>query len=297
MSPHRLVPLLALVLLLFAPPAPAAGTVRGRLSFESEALGGPLHYSLYLPPGYDEDAARRYPVVYLLHGLGGRDSDWVRMGRIRATADRLIESGAIPPLIVVMPDGGNGWYVDSAAVGGPGDYGTAIGRDLIAHVDLTYRTVAGRRGRAIAGLSMGGFGALRLAFAQPERFAAAASLSGAVFRPVRSAEEAPAEGRIFHGAFGTPFDPARFNRASLFDRIDDVAALADPPGLYLAVGDDDGFGLWRSTVELFLALRDAGVPAELRVTDGDHVWPLWADQIEGALHFLAGHLAAPSDEG
>ena len=297
MPRSRLLPPLALLLLLPAAspadvPASAApgGTTRAQLSFASAALGRPLHYSIYLPPRYEEEGARRYPVVYLLHGLGGRDTDWLTMGGLAATADRLIGAGEIPPVIVVMPDGADSWYVDSAAVGGPGDYETAIGHDLIAHVDATWRTVAHRGGRAIAGLSMGGYGALRLAFTEPGAFAAVAGLSAAVFPDVATADAAPGGLGIFRTAFGAPFDPARFDRLNVYALVDGLAAVDDPPGVYLTCGDDDGFGLWRTNIELFLDLRDAGIPVEFRMTDGGHTWSLWGREVADALRFLAGRL-------
>src|SRR5256885_141105 len=92
-------------------------------SFASPALGGDLVYSVYLPPGYAREHGP-YRVLYLLHGTRGSALDWPRMGGARETADALIASGAIQPLIIVMPAAGNSWYVDSAAVGGPGDFAT-----------------------------------------------------------------------------------------------------------------------------------------------------------------------------
>jgi S-formylglutathione hydrolase FrmB len=301
MPRSRLLPpltlLLVLALLPAARPASAAsgGTTRAHLSFESAALGRPLHYAIYLPPGYDEEGARRYPVVYLLHGLGGRGTDWLAMGGLAATADRLIGAGEIPPVIVVMPDGADSWYVDSAAVGGPGDYQTAIGRDLIAHVDATWRTAAHRGGRAIAGLSMGGYGALRLAFMRPDMYTAVAGLSAAVFPDVATADAAPGGLGIFRAAFGAPFDPVRFDRLNVYGLVDDLAAVEDdPPGVYLTCGDDDGFGLWRTNIGLFLDLRDAGVPVEFRMTDGGHTWSLWGAEMANVLRFFAGRFG-PSE--
>lgn len=270
-----------------------AGEVRRALAAESPALGRPLPYAIYLPDGY-ESGKRRYPMLLLLHGLGGDEGDWLGMGDIAGTLDRLIAEGALPPLIVVMPAGADSWYVDSADIGGAGDYHSAIVGDLLAHVDGTWRTMGDRAGRLVAGLSMGGYGALRLAFVRPELFAAAASLSGAIF-PDLSAQTDVSAGqvRMFRGVFGAPFDVARFNRLNLFGRIPALAAMEDPPALFLTVGDDDGFGLYRGSLLLFLALTEAGVPAELRVTDGDHAWSLWRREIETVLRFFAEVLGRP----
>ena len=284
---------ITLILVLAGPVVTAAEgqRVRESLSFESSTLGRSMAYSLYLPPGYDEDEATRYPVVYMLHGLGGNERDWLLGAGIDDAADRMIGDGTLPPIILVMPDGGDSWYVDSADIGGPGDYETAITEDLIAHVDATYRTLPVREGRAVGGLSMGGYGAVRLAFVRPDLFAAAASLSGAVF-PDMAAPEDVSETQIalFRGVYGTPLDIDRFNDANVFGQIGSLAAAGTPPPVLLTVGDDDDFELDRGAHALFVALRDAGLPVELRVTDGGHVWPLWAQEVERALVFLTAHL-------
>ena len=259
--------------------------VERELAFESVALGGPLRFALLCPL---EPAATSagYPVVYLLHGLGGNHADWLEGGRIEATYDRLRREDAIPPLFVVMPDGGDGWYVNSAAIGGPGDYGRAVGTELVGHVDATLPTEASRTARAVVGLSMGGYGALRLAFTHSDRFAAAASLSGAIL-PNFDPERTPSTEEIWFlkDAFGVPFDPARFNALNLFGLI--PKAEPAPPAVFLTSGDDDELGFHRGTMRLFIDLEAAGVPVELRITDGGHDWALWAEQIEPALRFFA----------
>ncbi len=287
---------LAIILFLVFIGPIAAGAedrrVAESLSFESATLGRPMDYSLYLPPDYYAEEATRYPVIYMLHGLGGNERDWLRGAAIADTVDRLIAEGMLPPVIIVMPDGGNSWYVNSADIGGPGDYETAITEDLIAHVDATYRTLDARDGRATGGLSMGGYGAVRLAFFRPDLFAAAASLSGAIFPDMATPEDvSETQVGLFRGVYGTPLDTERFNRANVFGQIEPLAAAGNAPPVLLTVGDDDYFELDRGAHALFVALRDAGLPAELRVTDGGHVWPLWAQEVERALVFLTAYLA------
>jgi len=287
---RRLAAALALcAVALAADPADAASEVHRSLAFDSPALGRPMAYSVYLPDGYAPDGPP-LPVVYLLHGLGGGETDWLDAGGLRATADRLIAEGALPPVLVVMPDGADGWYVD--APDGAGRYETAVLDDLAAHVEATYRARGDRAGRAVVGLSMGGFGALRLAMHHPDRFVAAASLSGALFPPGTYAapETAGMPAALFRGAFGTPFDRIRLRRASPFAVVEALAARhaagAPVPALYLTTGDDDHFGFETGAMRLYLALEAAGLPSEIRVTDGDHVWPLWRAELPGALRFL-----------
>ncbi|MEO1774547.1 MAG: alpha/beta hydrolase-fold protein [Pseudomonadota bacterium] len=246
--------LLALLALLAAPAGfgAGAGDLRRDQPAPSPALGAPLLYSVYVP---EAAPGERLPVVYLLHGYGGGQYEWAQGGRIEAKLDRLIDKGEIEPVIAVMPAAGKSWYVDSARWGGPGDYETAIVRDLVAHVDATYSTIASRQGRAIMGLSMGGHGALRLAFAHPEVFGAVAGLSPAIWRPggvsARSgpgAVDLDARERWYPRTTGETFDLATFNLQSPFALVTSVAAADPPPAIMLAVGDDDFFGLHDGTV-------------------------------------------------
>lgn len=267
----------------------AESTIHFGLQAESPALGRPLRYSLYLPDGY-RDHPGPLPVLTLLHGYGGDDRDWLNVGGLRGTMDRLIASSEVPPMIVVMPAAGNSWYVNSAAFGA---VETAITRDLRAHVERHWPVRSNPPGRFVAGLSMGGYGALRFALRSPEDWRGVASLSGAIFPGFASAEEIkPGQLNLFGAAFGEPFDPARYDALNFFDRVPRLAEREAPLGIYISVGDEDYFRLERGSVALYLAMRDAGVPIEMRIRDGGHVWPLWRAELEHVLRFFGGLLAA-----
>ncbi len=264
-------------------PSPAdaqRGQVFEGRSFPSSSLGTDWAYSLYLPPGYGEEE-RAYPVVYLLHGYGGDHTNWVRMGDAAITADSLIAVGAVPPVILVMPDGRNSFYVDSDPASGFGAVETALVRDLVTHVDGAFRTISHRRGRMIAGLSMGGYGAIHLAFKFPELFGAAASLSGVLTR------EEPERKDLFVPAFGDPLDPARWAEENPFNWIGHVKESGLRLPVYLTVGDDDAPWLYEGPVEFYSALKEAELPAELRMTNGPHAWEVWDDALREALLFFA----------
>jgi S-formylglutathione hydrolase FrmB len=146
------------------------------LTLRTPALAAPTKVRILLPAGYGSHPKRRYPVLYLLHGAGGDQTDWTTQG----AADQLT---AKLPLIVVMPAGGHGgfytdWFNDGA--GGRPRWETWHIRRLIPYVDRHYRTRATRSERAIAGLSMGGFGTFSYAARHPDLFTAALSMSGAV---------------------------------------------------------------------------------------------------------------------
>ena len=153
---------------------------------DSPALGGRTRVNVLLPEDYDPSGATRYPVLYLLHGALADYNDWNASGRIMALVDGVSADKGLPPFIVVMPDGGHyGWYsdwygTDLGSTGTPPAWSQYHVRELIPWIDKSFPTIADRSGRAIAGLSMGGFGAMSYTARHPDLFAAAGSFSGAL---------------------------------------------------------------------------------------------------------------------
>jgi len=308
--------------LLLAPPR---GTVRVERFF-APALGVEKHYVIYLPPSYPSSPGRRYPVAYYLHGFSGDESDWVSLGSIDVVADSLI-AGGTPEMILVMPDGDDGWYTNWEEPPEPYDaclvdtlvnraapalcvvqahYEDYIVRDLVRHVDSTYRTVADRRHRGIAGLSMGGFGAATIALEHPDVFSAAASHSG-VLSPLYAgphpfaappryhtsidsvaagwkgmwAAIAPAFGRTL--ASWTARDPAQLVRR--------LAAAGGPmPALFLDVGTHDGLvDQARAFHSELAALGISSTYAEW--PGGKHDWKYWHAHAGESMRWLAERIA------
>ncbi|MFZ5756036.1 MAG: alpha/beta hydrolase [Pseudomonadota bacterium] len=145
------------------------------VNLRSTALVIPATVRVMLPDGYDDDPNRRYPVLYLLHGGGGTHEDWTHLGAESATAGL--------PVIVVQPDGDRGgWWADALTPGLDGlpRWETFAIRQMIPWIDANFRTLATREGRAIAGLSMGGYGTMSYAARHPDLFVSASSFSGAV---------------------------------------------------------------------------------------------------------------------
>jgi S-formylglutathione hydrolase FrmB len=267
--------------------ADGASSVRRSLAFQSEALGAPVRFSVYLPAGYGEGPAR-YPTIYLLHGHGGDETSWLDLGGLQEAADRMIADGRLPPSIIVTPSAKNGWYVDNQ---GAGRWQTALLDDLVAYVDATWRTDARGQARAIGGYSMGGYGALRFALLEPDSFVAAASLSGALFPDVKAASEFPPfQLKFFGDAFGASFDPKAFNAVNPWRYIGTDAADDDVPALYMAVGDKDIGILAAGNVAFQKALTAAGIPVTYAVVPGGHNWALWSSQLEPMLAFLGDRL-------
>lgn len=296
-----------------------AGTLQA-FHFSSPALGRDQEAQVYVPSG---DAPKGgWPVLYLLHGLNGAATDWDRLGKLKTTVDKLVADGEIKPLLIVMPSGGNSWYVDSADVKGPGNYATAIARDLTQAVETAYPVGRDRSHRAVAGLSMGGFGALRLGLAEPGRYSAIAALSPAIWQniPATALEKTqkdldimrasyfqkldadtvtagvvlPPNGDHFSGAFGTPFDARRFNGANVFTLLERaVESTKNLPSIYLTVGDDDSHLLFRGAIAFFETMRMDGRMIDFRVTNGDHDWECWRASLGDALRFIDRNMTQP----
>ena len=265
-----------------------AGTILESQTFQSDALGK-LTYSIFLPDSYDSDS-RAYPVIYLLHGYGGSDTDWVRFGDVAFTAEQLIPDNQIPPMIIVMPDGKDSWYVPSKVFG---DVERAFTKDLVAHIDATYRTIPERTSRAIGGLSMGGYGAAYLAFNHPDLYAAVGIMSGALFQGVPPLDNAGiARETLFAGAFGKPFNPALWKKRNPFAAIKKLAKAEESLAVYITVGDDDIFAFYKSSTSFYTALQNAKIPSQLPITDGGHTWAVWSDALPKVLVFFADSFEA-----
>ncbi len=164
-----------LLLVLSASAAAAEGLALKTVTFDSPAVGRTMKYNILLPQDYDS-STKRYPVLYLLHGLTQNYTVW---GLQNGTP---FYAGLYNDLIVVMPDGGNSWYVNWTVneAGQKNNWEDHIIRDVVGHVDWNYRTIARREGRAIAGLSMGGYGALTLGLRSPDLFISIGTTSGAL---------------------------------------------------------------------------------------------------------------------
>jgi S-formylglutathione hydrolase FrmB len=281
--------LMILPLLLAALPASASGVVDYGLTADSPTLGRPIPYAVYRP--ISAEANRRFPVVYLLHGKGGAEGEWFSWGRLGEMLDTAIAEGRLPPMIVVAPGFGNSWYVDSDV----GKFETALATDLVAAIDASLPTAACREGRAIGGLSMGGYGAMLQVIDHPDEYVAGISLSGALHEPfVANDPRLQWVPEVYDDVFGTPFDPQLFNRKSPFMHVEWVRRLdaRQKPAIYLTIGDKDYPDLIEGNANLHNRLIYAGVDSTLRITAGDHSWDTWRAQIIPALEWLAPKLSA-----
>ncbi len=274
-------------------PVPVVAAPQARL-LESMAMNSSLmnqvvKFSIYLPPDYYV-SNRRYPVLYLLHGLGDNETSWVQFGEADRMADEGIKAGELPPMIIVMPNAGVTWYVN--------DYQNKIRyedmfvQELIPHIDSSFRTRTQREFRALSGLSMGGFGSLVLAMHHPELFIACAALSAAV-RTDETFASIPDDryNTVYAPIFSGPVKgQERLTVAWKRNSPITLAKSAPETDLtkvhwYLDCGDDDALTVGNSM--LHLALLDRKIPHEYRVRDGAHTWTYWRTGLPDALKFIA----------
>jgi S-formylglutathione hydrolase FrmB len=276
---------LLFVALALAFALPAAASVVVTREFDSTALQRKWSYAVYLPDGY-ETSNLKYPVLYLLHGHNQDLYAWANFGHIQSTADTLIAHAEIPPAIIVMPDAGTTWYVDRKE-----KMETAVIQDLLGDVQHTFRVIEARNGRVIAGLSMGGYGALRFVLKYPEMFAAAGLLSPAIYDP----EVPQGSGARRAGVFGaSEFDPQvwkELNYPALWEAF--LAKKIAVP-MYINSGDDDDFFIEAEATRLYSLLRKNSQPAELRIVDGAHKWPVWESTIGDAMRYVFRYAARPA---
>ena len=259
-------------------------------SVRSAALGSELRFTVYLPDGY-KDSATRYPVVYLLHGAGGDENEWVRKGGAVETLDGLIKRGLMRPTIAVMPTAGpDSWWADGASAKAE----TAIMTELLPFVEGKYRALTERNSRAIAGLSMGGYGALNLSLRYPARFCAAGIISPAIYDPLPP--ETSASRRAAQFMRDGKFDPDTWKALNYPAQLDKYTQSPQKVPMWIVSGDHDFLGIAVMSANLYWRLLKIQPKlAELRVIDGDHEWMAFRDALPDTLQYLDRQCAkAPS---
>ena len=252
------------------------------LSLQREA-----EYAVLLPASY-ETSDLRYPILYLLHGLFGSYQNWCELTNIEELAH---DSN----LIIVMPDGKDGWYTDSETT--PANrYESFFIDDLLPEVERLYRVINAREARAIAGLSMGGYGAFKFAVRYLHEFELAASFSGAFDAPERS-DEAPGfdwdtlKPSILQ-AFGAR-DSLTRTRNDLYKLVQSlqIEEVRQLPYFYFDCGLSDGF--IGANLRLKNLFDSVGVRSEFAGIEGGHDWDYWGSRLPGLLKLTVEHLAGP----
>ena len=266
----------------------AQGIVKEKQVIKSAILNREVHYSIYLPNDYNT-SDRAYPVTYLLHGYGDADDGWIQFGEINRLADEGIKSGKMPPMIIVTPDGFTSFYINAAD--GSMNYEDFFIKELIPHIEKTYKVKAERKYRGIAGLSMGGYGALMYALKYPNLFVASAPLSAAVWT---DNDIVNLSDNMYNSLFGSSMGKNLKGK----DRLTAAWQANSPMAIiekkttaelstvkyWIDCGDDDFLTV--SNSELHIVLINKKVPHEFRMRDGAHNWTYWRTGIVDALSFI-----------
>ncbi len=263
-----------------------SGKVLESLEFTSKIVNSTVKYSVYLPPGY-ESSERSYPVVYLLHGYSDDETGWVQFGEVDKMADREIANGNFASSIIVMPDGKVTWYVNS--FDGSDRWEDMFVDEFIPFIEKEYRARPKKEFRAIAGLSMGGYGALVLAMHHTDLFSTAVALSAGVIT-----DEQIINSTAFDHYFGKIFYNTKpENEVSEHWKANSPLHLVESVELdklksvrfYMDCGDDDF--LSEGNMLLHIKMKNVGIPHEFRVRDGSHSWGYWRAGLPAGLKFIS----------
>ena len=256
---------------------PGSGKVEFK-TMPSEILNEEREYSIYLPPGYEQNTEKSYPILYLLHGGGGSHKNWPERGHVGDVANQLIASNEAAEMIIVCPEAGKTFmnYFNNP----DWRYEDYFFEEMIPYIESNYRVIGDKKHRAIAGLSMGGQGTVVYASHHPELFCAAYAMSSYLY-----AMDLP---------FIDPEDEVMQKVQKLVNDNNCVEYLKNASdqkvaelktlSWFIDCGDDDfTFDL---NMEYIAAMREKQIPYQLRVRDGGHTWEYWHSALYIALPFI-----------
>jgi enterochelin esterase-like enzyme len=267
----------------------AKGKVQKELRYKSTVLGYQVHYSVYFPPEYDKDG-KHYPVVYLLHGYKGDHTSWIKQGKINKIMDSCIAKGEIEPMILIIPDGKVFWYINDYQ--NIARYEDFMFKEFLPFIDTTYKTIPDKGHRAVAGLSMGGYGSLVWAMQHPDKFSMCVALSAAMFTKeglvsmpdqlykymsmLYGAQGATGNDRITqHFIENSPIEMAQNNPA------DSLKAVK----WFIECGNQDQLSAVNKKLDEILSQRNINHIYHAR--DGRHDWKFWREGIYQGLKFIS----------
>jgi S-formylglutathione hydrolase FrmB len=260
-------------------------------SIDSRILKRPVRYCVQVPGSYDQKDAqgqlRSFPVLYYLHGLGDDEQSFSRSGGWTLIED-LREHGKIGDFLIVAPAGGNSFYINSAD--GKVRYSDFFVREFVPYIEKKYRVVPGREGRAITGISMGGYGALRFAFAYPELFSAVSAQSAALMMISPEELSAASESHMpvmnaLGPVFGNPVDVARWRANDPFVLARKNHAALKNMAIYFNCGQSDDYGFEVGAAALDKQLTKEGIVHQYRPYPGGHSINYFLSHLEEVMEF------------
>jgi S-formylglutathione hydrolase FrmB len=270
------------------------GHAQGRIdcnALQSHILGESVHYCVMLPPDYDGATAghspRRYPVLYFLHGLGDNEQSLFKGGGWDLIQD-LRQKGQVSDFLIVTPEGRRSFYINSAD--GRVRYSDFFIREFIPYIDSHYAIRRERSARAISGFSMGGYGALRFAFAHPELFSSVSAQSAALIAEPPQQAESGGLGTVF----GSPVDARHWDENSPFvlAKRNRTSIRASGLSIYFNCGSKDDFGFDQGAEKFHRQLQSEGIPHEYHLYPGNHSGEYFMAHLGEVLKFHSRVFAA-----
>jgi S-formylglutathione hydrolase FrmB len=261
---------LFLTAFLWSPALKAQGRAECSV-IKSQILAHPVRYCAFLPESFDKDKTRQYPVLYYLHGLGDNEQSLLNFGGWDVVSE-LRSQGKVGDFIILAPAAGHTFYINSE--NGKVRYEDFFMKEFLPQMEKKYRAERTRATRGITGVSMGGYGALRLAFKYPDEFAAVSAQMPALIAdlPNNISSDAPGSpGSLLGDVFGSPFNREYFTRNNVFyfARTDSAASLKRT-SIYFNVGNNDDYGFEQGAQQFDRILKERGVPHQFHMYPGRH---------------------------
>jgi S-formylglutathione hydrolase FrmB len=259
----------------------------------SKVLHRDVPYCVLIPKGYDAAPAQKFPILYFLHGLGDNQQSLVNMGAWNLISD-LRQQGKISDFLIATPAGWTSFYINSAD--GRLRYSDFFTNEFVPFIERKYRARTDRGGRAISGISMGGYGALRFAFANPQKFSAVSAESAALFDESpktldRAMQSGSPRASILGPVFGEPIQPEHWRANDPFTLAKQNAALLSRVAIYFNCGEQDGYGFNEGAVALDKQLSSEKIPHTVKLYPGEHSLAYFLAHIGEVMEFHSREFA------
>jgi S-formylglutathione hydrolase FrmB len=260
-------------------------------ALNSHILKFTVHYCVYLPASYDAGAHKhpstRFPVLYFLHGLGDNERTLFNSGGW-TLLDDLRKQHTMGEFLIAAPEAGGTFYINSAD--GSVRYSDFLLQEFIPLIESKYRIAKGRENRAVSGISMGGYGALRAAFAHPDMFSAVSAQSAALFTESPGEIDAATRsgaplGKVLANVFGSPIEPQHWKENDPFAVARKNQAGLRSLAIYFNCGQEDNYGFQKGAAALHAQLEKEGIKHEYHPYPGDHSLSYFLEHFPEVMEF------------
>jgi S-formylglutathione hydrolase FrmB len=256
-------------------------------SLNSKVLHRAVRYCVMLPPSYETDKDSKYPVLYFLHGLGENEQTLLRSGGWGLIED-LRHQNKIGDFLIVAPEGRGSFFINSAA--GGDRYNDFFFSEFLPYIETHFHVYRDRKNRGVTGLSMGGYGALRMAFAHPELFGSVSAQSPALITETpqqmnADLRDAGPLARLLGNVFGNPIDVAHWKTNNPFELARRNRIAVSSQAIYFNCGEQDEFGFAEGASKLHKQLASEGVRHEFHLYAGSHDAQYFLEHLHETIEF------------